>query len=397
MASEATPVLDAIPDGIIVFGSDWRVLLVNRTAETLLGLSRSEMEGKTLGRDLIYLDEARLAVYHDVMEHREPRSIPGAQLGGEGAGARIFEGHVYPAPEGGIVVVFRDITVRARLEAEFRSQMAILAQRLAEADVERREAEVDTAGQQQLLATLSHEMRTPLNAILGYAELLEMDLAGPLTGEQRGHIERVRISARHLLDLVNAVLDLAKVEAGQATPERALGFAADAIHVALALVHPQIAARGLTIVDRSQGRAPVPFVGDVIRVRQILVNLLANAAKFVRPGGRIEINCWIAEHPDPDVSLPGPGPWACLRVEDSGIGIPPEETERIFEPFVQLQPGPAHAGEGIGLGLAICRRLARLMSGDVSVRSRPGEGSAFSLWLPSPRTPSTSSPESLPA
>ncbi|HET7564642.1 MAG TPA: ATP-binding protein [Gemmatimonadaceae bacterium] len=397
MATEATLVLDAIPDGVIVFGSDWRVLLVNRTAEMLLGLPRDEMEGKTLGRDLVYLDEARLAVYRDVMENREPRAMPGVELGGPGAGARIFDGHVYPAPSGGIVVVFRDMTGRARAEAGLREQTASLAQRLAAAEAEQRAAEVDSAGERQLLATLSHEMRTPLNAILGYAELLELHLAGPLTEEQRTHIERVRISARHLLDLVNAVLDLAKVEAGQVTTERGHGMAADAIHVALALVHPQIVARGVTIVDRSQGHAPVPYVGDVIRVRQILVNLLGNAAKFVHPGGRIEVSCRVAEHPDPDVRLAGAGPWACMRVEDSGIGIPPEDTERIFEPFVQLQTGRAHNGEGVGLGLAICRRLARLMSGDVSVRSRPGEGSIFSLWLPSPRAPSMPGPEPLPA
>lgn len=397
MATDATLVLDAIPDGIIVFGPDWRVLLVNRTAEMLLGVRRGEIEGKTLGRDLVSFDEARLAVYRDVMQHREPRSIPGVELGGPGIGARTFEGQVYPAPSGGIVVLFRDTTERAHAEADLRAQAASLAQRLAEAEAGRHEAEADSAGEHQLLAMLSHEMRTPLNAILGYVELLELDLAGPLSDEQRTHIDRVRISARHLLDLVNAVLDLAKVEAGQTTTERAHGLASDAIHVALALVHPQVVARGVTIVDRSQGRGTVPFVGDVIRVRQILVNLLANAAKFVHPGGRIEVSCWVAEHTDPDVSLPGTGPWACLRVEDSGIGIPAEETQRIFEPYVQLQAGRAHSGDGAGLGLAICRRLARLMNGEISVRSRPGEGSVFTLWLPSPRTPVVSAPEPLPA
>ena len=385
MNTDATAALDAIPDGIIAFGADWRVLLVNRTAEILLAVSRDEVVGKTLGQDLLYLDETRFSIYRDVMRDRVPRSIPGTRLADPDAGVRHFDGDVYPANSGGIVVVFRDATAPAHADAESRIDPTARAPRHTRTDALGHEVEEDTAAQHQLLATLSHEMRTPLNAILGYAELLELNLAGPLTDEQRGHLERMRISARHLLDLVNAALDLARIQAGQLMVEREQSHGADAIRVALALVQPQIAARGLVVVDQSVGRAPVPYVGDVMRVRQILVNLLANAVKFGHPGGRIEVSCWIAEHRDPEIRATGPGPWACIRVEDSGIGIPPEETERIFEPFVQLHAGGTHAHSGAGLGLAICRRLARAMGGDVSVRSRPGEGSAFTLWLPSPR------------
>jgi PAS domain S-box-containing protein len=368
MDADALSMLDLLPDAVIVFGSDWCILAVNRTAEMLLGAPREELMGKALGRELLCVDDARAAVYRDVMQRRVPRRVPGVQMDMPGAAARRFDGEVHPASAGGIVVLFRDTTLPAQRES----------------DMPHGRDEQDSASRSQLLATLSHEMRTPLNAILGYTELMEMKLAGPLTDEQRTHLDRVRTSARHLLDLVNAVLQLARIEAGHLTLVRERALAGDAIQVALALVHPQAAAGQLTLVDRSAAQAPVPYLGHVIQVRQILVNLLSNAVKFAGAGGRIEVECWTAPTPDADVALTGSGPWACIRVRDSGIGIPPDETERIFEPFVQLDAAHVPYESGAGLGLAISRRLARHMGGELSVRSRPGEGSMFTLWLPSP-------------
>jgi signal transduction histidine kinase len=368
MDVDALSMLDVLPDAVIVFASDWCILGVNRTAEMLLGAPREELMGKALGRELLCVDEARSAVYRDVMRHRTPRRVPGVRMDVPGAAARFFDGEVHAMAGGGIVVLFRDTTLRPRRES----------------NVPHARDDLDSASRNQLLATLSHEMRTPLNAILGYTELMEMQLAGPLTTEQHTHLDRVRMSARHLLDLVNAVLQLARIEAGQLTTVTERALAGDAIQVALALVHPQVAAGRLTLIDRSAEQPPVPYLGHVIQVRQILVNLLSNAVKFAGTGGRIEVECWTAATLDADVVLDGPGPWACVRVRDTGIGIPPDETERIFEPFVQLDVAHVPYESGSGLGLAISRRLARHMGGDLSVRSRPGEGSAFTLWLPSP-------------
>ncbi|HEX5439162.1 MAG TPA: ATP-binding protein [Gemmatimonadaceae bacterium] len=389
MNADPTDVLDTIPDGLLAFAPDWRVVLVNQTAAALMGLPRAELLGKALGVDLVYLDEIRLTVYHEVMRDRESRSIPGARLAGPGAGERVFEGHVYPATSGGIVVIFRDVTDRARTDAEARASYAALAGRLAECDAARSRMEVENSAKSQLLATLSHEMRTPLNSILGYAELLDMRLAGPVTDEQRTHLGRVRMSARHLLDLVNAVLDLGKIEAGELAPRREPAEASEAVQVALALVHPQIVSRGLTVIDRTAQQPPARYVGDVTRVRQILVNLLSNATKFAEVGGRVTVECATVASADVESQLEGAGPWARITVEDTGVGIPPEERERIFEPFVQLEPGHRHEAGGAGLGLPISRRLARLMGGDVTVRSHPGEGSVFTLWLPAAPLPQT--------
>jgi hypothetical protein len=125
----------------------------------------------------------------------------------------------------------------------------------------------------------------------------------------------------------------------------------------------------------------VSYVGDPDRVRQILVNLLSNAVKFTNPGGSVSLSCGTSEHADPGARLVGEGPWTFVRVTDTGIGIPPEQIVRIFEPFVQAESGYTRTEGGTGLGLAISRRLARLMGGDITVQSRVGQGSTFTLWL----------------
>ena len=229
---------------------------------------------------------------------------------------------------------------------------------------------------------MSHELRTPLNAIGGYIELLEMGLAGPLTEQQRGYLGRVRQSGRHLLTLIEDVLDLAKVEAEQLRVRREPGAVAAAVEAALTLIHPQAAARGLTVTNPCGLEGRVAYLGDAERVRQILVNLLSNAIRFTDPPGAITITCGVTDHPTPGAHVEGPGPWAYVRVEDTGIGIAPEQQAAIFEPFHQAETGLTRTRGGTGLGLAISHRLARLMGGDLTVRSQPGAGSAFFLWLP---------------
>jgi signal transduction histidine kinase/PAS domain-containing protein len=253
-------------------------------------------------------------------------------------------------------------------------------------------AEHANAAKGQFLATMSHELRTPLNAIGGYAELMELGIRGPVTEAQRADLARIQASQRHLLGLVNEVLDLAKVDAGAVRVDRAAVRAGDTVDAALALVRPQAAAKGLALEDACGGASVAAYVGDEPRVRQILVNLLSNAVKFTPAGGRVVVACALDEVTPvgaPPHGFPAPGPYLALRVTDTGVGIAPGDRERIFEPFTQAGAGTGpgsnpytRAVGGTGLGLTISRRFARLMGGDLTVEGAPGGGSTFTLWLP---------------
>jgi len=242
-------------------------------------------------------------------------------------------------------------------------------------------AESANRAKSAFLATMSHELRTPLNAILGYASLLLDGLAGTLAPSQRDFVERTRVSGRHLLGLVEEVLDIAKVEAGQMRVDLGPVSAKRVITAAVTLVRPQAASAGVDVDAADCADVLGEVTGDERRVRQILLNLLANAVKFTRSGGRISVRCERYEGHAP-FAPSQLGSWMCLGVSDTGIGIDPEHLETIFEPFVQLDASHTRARGGTGLGLAISRRFARLMGGDITVASRMGQGAMFTLWLP---------------
>jgi PAS domain S-box-containing protein len=280
----------------------------------------------------------------------------------------------------GFAKVTRDLTARRAADA------ALLA--AAEAERARAAAEAVSAAKSQFVATMSHEVRTPINAVLGYSDLLASEIAGPLSGEQRRYVERLRTSARHLLGLVEDVLDLSRLEADRDAPiERAAGRLGDVVEAALALVEPQARERAVELDDHvGEQAAALAYLGDEARVRQILVNLLANAVKFAQPRGdapaRVTVFGGAALAPAAGVAVEGGGPWAWVRVEDTGPGIPADQLESIFEPFVQVGRRHDRPVPGAGLGLTISRQLARRMGGEISVESRVGVGSGFVLWLP---------------
>jgi signal transduction histidine kinase/DNA-binding response OmpR family regulator len=256
-------------------------------------------------------------------------------------------------------------------------------------------AEAAARTKTEFLATMSHEFRTPLNAVLGYAQLLELGVLGPNTPAQQAHVERLQASARHLLGLIDDVLDVAKVDADRLTVRRDRLFTGVVVAAAVAVVQPQATTKGVRLMDLGSGDPGVPYFGDEHRVRQVLVNLLANAVKFTPSGGEVTVVCGSATEPDPGVWRGGDpgvpsrddegneaGLWAFVRISDTGPGIEPELFARLFEPFVQGDAALTREHGGTGLGLAISRRLARLMNGDVVARSQSGSGATFTLWLP---------------
>lgn len=256
----------------------------------------------------------------------------------------------------------------------------ISERKLAEAEREKRHrAEAADRIKSAFLATMSHELRTPLNSIIGFTGILLQGLAGPLNAEQSKQLDMVRSSARHLLALVNDVLDISKIEAGQLEVARAPFDLHRSIHKVLTLVKPQADAKRLELHVRLAPDLGVA-VSDERRFEQILLNLLSNAIKFTEHGA-IALTADLV----PEGELPGDSATRSavrLRVSDTGIGIRSEDLLTLFQPFRQIDSGLSRRHEGTGLGLAICRRLADLMGGEIHAESEWGKGSCFSVTLP---------------
>ncbi len=249
--------------------------------------------------------------------------------------------------------------------------------------VQARNTELATASRlkSEVLATMSHEIRTPLNAILGYTEIIEMGLSGPVTTEQSSQLARITSSGKHLLALIDDILDLSRIEANRLSVSHAPARVEEAVDAALGFLRPQAAAKHVrleTQCEHPDGR----YLGDEQRVQQILTNLLTNAVKFTPPGGQVTLHCGRSAELPPGTEAPASGPWICFTVEDTGVGIAPAQQQRIFQPFVQGDSGYTRAHGGAGLGLTISRRLARLMGGELTLESALGKGSRFTLWLP---------------
>ena len=345
-------------DGVVLVGMDGVIRFANPAAEALFGRPAPDLVGTDLGFPAVSGETAEVEVVRPRGE-TVTAELRVVDTDWEGQPARL--------------VSIRDVTDRKRA-AERSAQLE--RERFARA-----EAEAASQAKSEFLAVMSHELRTPLNAVIGYAELLDLGIAGSLTPDQRHQVARIRTSGRHLLGLVNEVLDLAKVEGGRLSVQHGTARAGHTVDAAIALVQPVAESRGITIVGGCAGPTNTLYAGDEDRVRQILVNLLNNAVKFSSAGDRVTIECGLTSRPDADARLQGGGPWVCIRVRDTGIGIPNDRLSAIFDPFVQVDSGHTRSSDGSGLGLTTSRRLARLMGGDLTVHSELGKGSSFTLWL----------------
>ena len=232
----------------------------------------------------------------------------------------------------------------------------------------RNEADVANRTKTEFLAAMSHELRTPLNAIAGYVQLLMLGVRGPLTDEQAIDLGRIQRSQQHLLSLINDILNFSRLEAGAVTYEIGSVPLGTVLEAATSMISLQAAAKQITLTLE-----PCPptmrALADDSKLEQVLLNLLSNAVKFTQRGGHVSVRCEAADD------------HVLTRVQDDGPGIPADRLADIFEPFVQLDRALGNPREGVGLGLAISRDLARGMQGDLTVESIPGKGSMFTVSL----------------
>jgi PAS domain S-box-containing protein len=403
------------PVGLCVLDTDLRFVRINEHLAQMNGLPPEAHVGRTIREVVPDVAAKAEPTLRRILDTGEP--VIGVEIRGETPAEPgvehcwIESWHPLRDRTGAIVginVVAEDVTERHRAEAklartveevrranaqlervteDLRFTNDELATANAEASAARIMAEQASAAKSAFLATMSHELRTPLNAVLGYVELLTLGVVGDVTTAQRGYLDRVTASAKHLLGLINEVLDLTKVEAGQMSVELQPTAVPEQVRQALTLVRPQAESRQLQVYVDGGRASELTALADPGRVRQILVNLLGNAVRFTAPGGRITLRLARVSRADGAVPplLLGDGQWVRIDVHDTGVGIPAHRLEAVFDPFVQVAGATDNVYTrqhgGTGLGLTIARRLARLMGGELTGESTEGVGSTFTLWL----------------
>jgi PAS domain S-box-containing protein len=263
-------------------------------------------------------------------------------------------------------------TLRRAAESRTRDLADVLEQlrnHAEELDQRRQEADDANRTKTSFLAAMSHELRTPLNAIAGYVELLLLGVRGPISDEQAVDLQRIRRSQQHLLSLINDILNFSRLDAGHLAYRVERVSLASVMESVSLMIMPQAISRGISFTPR-----PCPpsiiALADPSKVEQVLLNLLTNAVKFTPPGGQVDLRCAVQDG------------MVVAEVSDTGVGIPADRLRDIFEPFVQLDRSLENPRDGVGLGLAISRDLARGMNGDLTVKSEVGVGSLFTLKLP---------------
>jgi len=257
----------------------------------------------------------------------------------------------------------KNATIKERNRIENRLRMV-----LGELSIAKEKAEDSDRLKSAFLATMSHELRTPLNSIIGFTGILQQEMVGPLNAEQKKQLGMVRDSSTHLLNLINDVLDISKIEAGQLTPVMASFDLRASIEKCIRTIQPLADKKGLAL-EIEIGAGVGTFISDQRRVEQIIINLMSNAVKFTEKG-KVRFECNVDESN------------VTIRVIDSGIGIKKTDMDKLFKPFRQIDTNITRKYEGTGLGLSICKKLVDLLGGNIWVESEIGKGSTFSFKLP---------------
>jgi PAS domain S-box-containing protein len=367
--------LESMLEGCQILGFDWTYLYLNGAAAQHNRRPNHELLGRRMPDVWPGIEDAPVfAMLRQCLDARI--AVHGETEFAFADGERAwFDIRAQPVPEG-IFVLSIDISERKAAEATLRGINEhlehMVAERTSELDAARIRAEAADRLKSAFLATMSHELRTPLNSIIGFTGIVLQGLAGPLSGEQHKQLGMVQGSARHLLELINDVLDISKIEAGQLAVHPAGFDLTAAIEGAVATVRPLADRKGLAVEVAAPAGLP-PMVSDRRRVAQILINLLNNAIKFT-DRGRVTL--------DAEAVVEGGRPVVRIRVADTGIGMKREDLQSLFQPFRQIDTGLQRQHEGTGLGLAISRRLAELLGGGITVDSTWGRGSVFTVTLP---------------
>ena len=379
-AARYREVVEAAADAIVKVDANGRIVLVNRATELLFGYTREELVGQPVE---IQVPQPYRRVHggHRTAYSKNPVTRPmghgmtlrALKKNGTEFPAEISLSPVQTGEDIRTLAIVRDVTERKRIEDQMRAMEHEFNQTLAakndELRIRNREIERADRLKSEFLASMSHELRTPLHTVIGFSQLLAEGIQGPLNEKQRRFVDHIHRDSQHLLELINDILDLSKIESGKIELRREIFEAISEVQGVAESISHAVASKSIRL-EIAIDDNPV-LNADKVRFREILFNLLSNALKFTPAGGRILVD-----------TTPAESGFCCFRVQDTGIGIPDGQEEAIFDKFYQIGSTTKGVREGTGLGLSITRHLVELHGGRIWVRSEPGKGSCFSFTIP---------------